>query len=119
MNAINLKEKLSLINDHWSPGVIAALNDCQFKLAKFAGDFIWHSHDDTDEAFFVVAGQFTMEFRDRSVEVREGELIVVPKGVEHRPRATTECQVLLVELAGTVNTGNAGGEKTVSADNWI
>lgn len=119
MSVVNLKRKLNAIDDHWSPKIIAQMNDLQFKLAKIKGEFVWHSHDDTDEAFFVVEGEFTMEFRDRSVSVKEGELIVVPKGVEHRPVAEKECHIMLVELAGTVNTGDAGGELTASNDDWI
>ena len=119
MDAISLAEKLTHITDHWSPRIVAQLNDVQFKLAKIEGDFVWHSHADTDEAFFVVKGQFDMEYRDRTVTVREGDLVVVPKGVEHRPRATNECHIMLVELAGTVNTGEVGGDLTASNDEWI
>jgi mannose-6-phosphate isomerase-like protein (cupin superfamily) len=119
MTAINLQQKLTLIDEQWSPKVVAQMNDCQFKLAKIEGDFVWHSHADTDEAFFVVKGEFTMEYRDKSVLVKEGELVVIPKGVEHRPCATEECHIMLLELAGTVNTGDAGGEMTAPAESWI
>ncbi len=119
MDAINLAEKLTQFDDQWSPRIVAQMNDCQFKLARIEGDFIWHSHDDTDEAFFVVQGEFDMEYRDRTVTVKAGELVVVPKGVEHRPCAAKECQIMLIELAGTVNTGNAGGDLTASNDEWI
>ncbi|MFK7820348.1 MAG: cupin domain-containing protein [Planctomycetaceae bacterium] len=119
MSVINLKQKLELIDDQWSPHIVARMNDCEFKLAKIEGDFVWHSHAETDEAFLVVKGEFTMEYRDRSVVVKEGELVVVPRGVEHRPRAKSECHILLLEQAGTVNTGEAGGELTAPADKWI
>lgn len=119
MDAINLTDKLTHITEHWSPRIIAQLNNLHFKLAKIEGEFIWHSHEDTDEAFFVVKGQFDMQYRDRTVTAREGDLVVVPKGVEHRPVATEECQIMLVELAGTVNTGEEGGDLTAANDKWI
>ena len=107
MNVIDLGEKLERISDHWSPRIIAALNGQEVKLAKFIGAFDWHAHPDEDEMFLVLKGTFTMEFRDRSVEVGEGQMLVVPRGVEHRPIAEHECSVMLVEPAGLVNTGNA------------
>lgn len=119
MEPVHLTQKLTLISDQWSPHIIAQMNDTQFKLAKIEGEFVWHSHDDTDEAFFVVKGSFTMEYRDKSVVLNEGDLVVVPKGVEHRPVAAKECHILLIERAGTVNTGNAGGNMTAAADKWI
>jgi len=119
MDAISLTDKLTQITDCWSPRIVAQLNDTQFKLARIEGDFVWHSHADTDEAFFVVKGQFEMEYRDRTITVHEGDLVVVPKGVEHRPRAVKECHIMLVERAGTVNTGEAGGDLTASNDEWI
>ena len=119
MSAINLKEKLSLFTEHWSPKVIAELNELQFKLAKLEGDFVWHQHDDTDEAFLVVAGELIIEFRDRKVTLSEGELYVVPKGEEHITRAPSECHVLILEPKGVVNTGEAGGDLTAPNDVWI
>lgn len=107
MNVIDLGEKLERFSDHWSPRIIAALNGQEVKLAKFIGAFDWHAHPDEDEMFLVLEGTFTMEFRDRSVEVGEGQMLVVPRGVEHRPIAEHECSVMLVEPAGLVNTGNA------------
>jgi len=107
---IDVQEKLSRFSDHWSPRIIASLNGQEVKLAKFEGAFDWHSHADADEMFLVLDGSFTMEFRDRSVELSKGQMIVVPKGVEHRPVAEAECSVLLVEPTGLVNTGD--GEKT-------
>ena len=119
MSSVNFAEKLSLFSEHWSPKVIAELNDYQFKLVKFQGDFVWHKHDDTDEAFIVIKGEMQIGFRDREVTVREGELFVVPKGVEHITRAKEECHAMLIEPRGVVNTGEAGGEKTALNDVWI
>lgn len=120
MNAvINLKEKLALFDEHWSPRVIAELNDYQFKLVKLQGEFIWHRHDLTDEVFWVLAGRLSIAFRDRTVVLESGEMIVVPKGVEHKPCAEAECSVLLVEPRGVVNTGDAGGALTAANDVWI
>jgi len=110
MQRIDLNEKLSRFSDHWSPRIIASLNGQEVKLAKFEGAFDWHSHADADEMFLVLEGSFTMEFRDRSVELEKGQMIVVPKGVEHRPVAESECSVMLVEPAGLINTGD--GEET-------
>lgn len=116
---INLREKLSLFPEQWTPKIVAELNDIQFKVAKIEGDFVWHKHEDTDELFLVLSGQFEMQLRDRSVTLTEGEMMVVPKGVEHRPCAQRECHILLAELAGTVNTGDVGGERTAPEDDWI
>ena len=118
-NAINLSEKLSKISDHWSPRVVAEMNDYQFKLAKLHGEFVWHSHEDTDEVFIVLEGVLTLEFRDKSVRLAAGEMFVVPKGVEHRPVAPLECSVMLVEPRGVVNTGDAGGDYTAKNDIWV
>lgn len=115
---INLRAKLASFGDHWSPRVVAELNDYQFKVAKVQGEFIWHRHADTDEAFLVLDGRLTIELRDGSVQLGEGELYVVPKGVEHRPVAAAECQILLIEPRGVVNTGDAGGEMTSANDVW-
>jgi mannose-6-phosphate isomerase-like protein (cupin superfamily) len=119
MKKINLKDKLSKFSDHWSPKVIAEMNDYQFKLVKIKGDFIWHNHEDTDEVFIVIEGSMKIEFEGRVVELDEGEMYVVPKGVEHKPFAENECKVLLVEPRGVVNTGNTEGELTASNDVWI
>lgn len=116
MNKINLREKLSLINDHWNPRIAAELNGQYVKLVKFQGPFTWHHHELEDELFMVVKGRFRMEYRDengeKSVLVEEGELIVVPRGVEHRPIADDECEVLLFEPVSTLNTGNTDNELT-------
>jgi mannose-6-phosphate isomerase-like protein (cupin superfamily) len=116
---INLAEKFGLFAEHWSPKIVAALNGQHVKLVKFAGEFVWHHHEHEDELFLVVRGSFRMEFRDRTETLREGEMIVVPRGVEHRPVADEEVCVLLFEPAATVNTGNAGGERTVAQPAWI
>lgn len=116
--AINLRDKLASFGDHWSPRVVAELNDYQFKVAKLQGEFVWHSHPETDEAFLVLRGKLTIEFRDGSVELAEGELYVVPKGIEHRPVAASECHILLIEPRGVVNTGDVGGERTAANDVW-
>ena len=119
MEKINLKEKLSKFSDHWSPKIIAEMNDYQFKLVKIKGDFVWHNHADTDEAFIVVEGKMKIEFENETVELNEGEMYVVPKGVEHKPRAETECKIMLVEPRGVVNTGNTEGDLTASNDVWV
>ena len=117
--AINLREKLARLSDHWSPRVIAEMNDYQFKLAKVQGEFVWHAHADTDEVFIVLDGALVLEFRDRVVPLSAGEMYVVPKGVEHRPVAARECAIMLVEPRGVVNTGDAGGAYTAPQDVWI
>jgi mannose-6-phosphate isomerase-like protein (cupin superfamily) len=107
---VNLAEKLARIGDHWNPRIAAELNGQQVKLVKFMGPFVWHAHEAEDEMFLVVRGRFTMELRDRSIEVGEGEFIVIPRGVEHRPVADEEVDVLLFEPATTLNTGDAVGD---------
>jgi mannose-6-phosphate isomerase-like protein (cupin superfamily) len=116
---INFAEKLSKFSEQWSPKIIARLNDYHFKVAKIQGEFIWHDHPETDEVFVVVKGQLDILFRDGGVSVNEGEMFVVPKGVEHKPVAESECHILLIEPAGTVNTGNIVNERTASHDTWI
>ncbi|WP_271408382.1 cupin domain-containing protein [Pseudomonas sp. Q1-7] len=116
---INLLQKLSLVTEQWSPKVIAEMNDYQFKVVRIQGDFIWHSHADTDEAFFVLEGQLRIDFRDRQVTLGSGELFVVPKGVEHKPYAEQEVMLMLIEPRGVVNTGDEGGDRTAASDVWI
>lgn len=116
---INLLQKLSLVTELWSPKVIAEMNDYQFKVVRIQGDFIWHSHADTDEAFFVLEGQLRIDFRDRQVTLGSGELFVVPKGVEHKPYAEQEVMLMLIEPRGVVNTGDEGGDRTAPSDVWI
>ena len=116
---INLQKKLAKFSDHWSPKIIAQMNDYHFKLVKLKGNFVWHSHDDTDEVFITLDGEMSIEFRDGKVDLKAGEMFVVPKGVEHKPFAERECKIMLVEPAGTVNTGNTGGEMTTDNNIWI
>ena len=118
-SAINLKKKLDKFSEHWSPRIIAQMNDYHFKLVKFQGDFVWHSHADTDETFIVIEGQMSIDFRDGRVDLKSGEMFVVPKRAEHKPVAEKECEIMLVEPAGTVNTGDSGGEMTAQDNAWI
>ncbi len=118
-DVINLSDKLALIGEHWSPRIIAEMNDIQFKLVKLAGDFVWHQHDETDEVFLVVVGEMQIGFRDREVTLRQGEMFVVPRGVEHITRAASECHALIIEPRGVINTGEAGGALTAGNDVWI
>jgi mannose-6-phosphate isomerase-like protein (cupin superfamily) len=113
-NKVNLAQKLSLFDEHWSPKVVGELNGQHVKLVKLLGPFVWHHHDEEDELFLVVKGRFRMEYRDRSEWIEEGEFVVVPRGVEHRPVAEEEAHVMLLEPATTVNTGSAGGGMTVA-----
>ena len=119
MDTINLKDKLAKFSDHWSPKVIAELNDNQFKLVKIQGEFVWHNHPDTDEVIIVIEGSMKIEFENETIELNEGEMIVVPKGVEHKPYAESECKVMLEEPRGVVNTGEADSELTADNDVWI
>lgn len=116
---INFQHKFGLITEHWQPRVVAEMNDYQFKLAKIQGEFIWHSHPETDEVFLIIEGALRLEFRDGRVDLKAGEMFVVPKGVEHRPVAANECKIMLIEPRGTVNTGDAGGPRTAANDVWI
>ncbi len=116
---INLKDKFAKFSDHWSPKIIAQMNAHHFKLVKIQGDFVWHRHEETDEVFIVIEGGMQISFRDGQVTLDPGEMLVVPKGIEHKPYAASECQLMLIEPAGTVNTGDVGGERTVQNDTWI
>ncbi len=117
--SLNFAEKFNLFHEQWLPKVIAEMNDYQFKLARLQGDFIWHSHSDTDETFVVLEGQLRLDFRDGHVHISQGEMYVVPKGVEHKPCAESEVKLLLIEPRGVVNTGQEGGERTADNDVWI
>ncbi len=117
--AINFAAKLALFDDRWQPRVIAQMNDYQFKLVKIEGDFVWHSHADTDETFIVLAGRLRIDFRDGAVHLGPGEMYVVPRGLEHKPFAEGEVRMLLVEPCGVRNTGDQGGERTAVNDLWI
>ena len=108
-----------MFNEHWTPKIIAELNDYQIKIVKVEGDFVWHDHSDTDEFFFVIEGTLFIEFESETMELNAGELYVVPKGVQHRPFAHGECKVMLIEPRGVVNTGEASSDLTASNDVWI
>lgn len=114
MECININQKFSLFSDHWNPRIIAELNGQQVKLAKLKGEFIWHKHDEEDELFLVVKGNLRMEFRDKVINIHPGEIFVVPKGVEHRPVAEEEVEVMLFEPASTLNTGSQRNERTIA-----
>ena len=116
---INLQSKFQLFSEHWSPKIIAEMNDYQFKIAKIKGEFIWHHHKDTDETFIVIKGTMYIKFRDSIVKLSEGEMFVVPKGVEHKPCAENECKILVVQPRGVINTGDVGGELTITIDTWV
>jgi len=117
--AINLGDKFAKFSDHWSPKIVARMNDYEFKLVKLRGEFVWHRHADTDEVFIVLDGEMTIHLRDGDVRLRGGEMFVVPKGVEHKPSAAAECRVMLVEPAGTLNTGDAVSDKTAAQGVWV
>ena len=117
--AINLKEKLGKFSELWSPKIIAQMNDYHFKLTRLQGEFVWHSHAETDEVFLILNGEMVIEFRDGRVALKAGEMFVVPRGVEHKPRAEHECQLMLIEPAGTRNTGDAQGEMTAEDNVWV
>lgn len=116
---VNFEQKLALFDEHWTPKVVAEMNDYQFKVVKIRGDFIWHDHKNTDETFIVLDGKLRIDFRDGCVNVGKGEMYVVPKGVEHKPYAENEVKLLLIEPRGVLNTGDAGGERTAENDVWI
>ncbi|NNM33912.1 MAG: cupin domain-containing protein [Gemmatimonadetes bacterium] len=115
---MNLADRVGALEELWSPAIVARINDHEVKVARIEGEFIWHAHPETDEAFLVLRGRLRMDLRDGSVELGPGDLYVVPRGVEHRPVADSECHIAMIELAGTVNTGDAGGERTVDAKEW-
>jgi mannose-6-phosphate isomerase-like protein (cupin superfamily) len=117
--AINFRQKFGLFAEHWAPKVVAEMNDYQFKIVKLEGDFIWHNHEDTDEAFLIIDGDMRIDFRDGAVQLAAGEMFVVPKGVEHKPYAEKEVRLLLIEPRGVLNTGDEGGERTAQNDVWI
>jgi mannose-6-phosphate isomerase-like protein (cupin superfamily) len=116
---VNLKQKFDLFVDKWQPKVVAEMNNIQFKLVRVEGEFVWHQHADTDETFLVIEGELEIDFSDRTVRLREGQMFVVPKGVEHRPRAVTEAKIMLVEPRGVVNTGDAESDRNAPNDVWI
>jgi len=115
---INLADKLGKVDAQWSPRIIAQMNDYHFKLVKIQGEFVWHAHAETDEVFIVLDGEMTIHLRDGDVRLRAGEMFVVPRGVEHKPSAARECRVMLVEPAGTINTGDAQSDRTAADNVW-
>ncbi len=117
--AINFQNKFSLFNEQWKPKVIAEMNDYQFKIVKLEGDFIWHDHPETDEAFFVIDGELRIDFEEGQVHLTAGEMFVVPKGMRHKPFAEKEVKLMLIEPRGVLNTGEEGGEITAENDVWI
>jgi mannose-6-phosphate isomerase-like protein (cupin superfamily) len=119
IDVVNISDKFEFIAEQWDPKIIAQTNDYYFKIAKIQGEFVWHSHPDTDEVFLVVDGSFTIYLRNEELKLNVGEMCVIPKGVEHKPAAKDECQILMVEPVGTVNTGDAGGDRTITDIAWI
>ena len=119
MKKINLKSKFIEFNETWSPKVIAEMNNYQFKLVKIKDEFVWHKHKDTDEVFIVIEGKISIEFEDQIVELNAGEMIVVPKGKKHKPFATEEAKIMLVEPRGIINTGDIESDLTAKNDQWI
>lgn len=116
---VNIAEKFSLFHDHWSPKVIAQMNQVQFKLVKIQGEFTWHDHKDTDEVFIVIDGEMAIEFEDKTIKLSTGEMFVVPKGIKHKPFAVEECKVMIIEPVGVINTGEADSALTADNDIWI
>jgi mannose-6-phosphate isomerase-like protein (cupin superfamily) len=119
MDVVNIAQKLTLFNEHFTPKIVGEVNDAHVKLVKFKGEFMWHHHDLEDELFLVVKGKFTMRFRDKSVEIKEGEFLIVPHGVEHCPVAEEEVHIMLLEPKSTVNTGDKINDRTVAQLQWI
>lgn len=116
---VNLQEKLALFSEHWSPKVVARMNDYEIKVVKLQDEFVWHSHEETDELFLVIDGRLTIQLRDGDVSLGPGEMYVVPQGVEHCPIAEGEVSAMLIEPVGVVNTGDAGGERTATYDDGL
>lgn len=119
MDKINIYEKLTLFNEHWSPKIIGEVNESYVKIAKLKGEFLWHTHENEDEMFYVLKGQLVIKFRDKDVILNEGEFIVIPKGIEHMPVAEKEVHVMLIEAKTTVNTGDVRNERTVEKPDRI
>ena len=116
---INFKDKFTKFSDHWSPRVIAEMNDYQFKLVKVEGEFVWHNHPDTDEVFIVIEGELNIELPDGVVTLSSGELFVIPKGIEHKPVANKECKIMIIEPKGVVNTGDETTNLTAENNLWV
>ncbi|MGE5248853.1 MAG: cupin domain-containing protein [Bacteroidota bacterium] len=118
MEVVDLADKFSLFSEHWKPKIVGELNDSHVKIARLKGEFIWHRHEQEDELFLVIKGRLVIKLRDRDLVLEEGQLVIIPKGIEHMPLAQEEVQVLLLEPKSTLNTGNVQNERTVQAD-WI
>lgn len=116
---VNFQQKFGLLREQWAPRVVAEMNDYQFKIARLEGDFVWHDHKETDEAFIVLEGTLRIDLRDGAVSLNAGEMFVVPKGVQHKPYAEREVKLLLIEPRGVINTGDEGGERTAQNDQWV
>jgi len=116
---INLQQKFGMFADQWAPRVVAEMNNYQFKIVKLEGDFVWHSHQDTDETFVVIEGNLRIDFRNGAVQIAAGEMFVVPKGVEHKPSAEREVKLLLIEPRGVLNTGDEYSDRTTPNDIWV
>lgn len=119
IKSINIEEKFSLFQEFWSPKIIAGMNNYHIKIAKIKGEFVWHNHPDTDETFLVIKGQMQLHLKDKIIQLQPGEMVVVPSGVGHMPVAPDECHILMIELAGTLNTGDTRGVRTVETPEWI
>jgi len=119
INKINIQGKLDTFSDHWSPKIISELNGQYIKVAKLKGEFIWHKHDDEDELFLVISGVLKIEFRDKTITLSPGEILTIPRGVEHRPIANSEAAILLFEPKSTLNTGDKSDERTIIQPEWI
>ena len=119
MKKINFRKKFEKFSEHWSPKVIAELNDYQFKLVKIKDDFVWHNHQHTDEAFIVINGTIYIEFENKIEEINEGEMIIVPKGINHKPFAKNEAEIMIIEPRGVINTGQVNDKLTAPNDEWI
>lgn len=119
IKVINFHNKFELFSDQWKPKIIAQMNENHFKLVKIQGEFVWHNHVETDETFIVISGEMGIHLRDKTISLTNGEMVVIPKGVDHKPFARHECQILLIEPAGTVNTGNEIGDFTAPDGDWI
>ena len=119
MDKVNLSQKFALFQEYWSPKIAGELNDSYIKLVKLKGEFVWHQHENEDELFLVVKGHLLIKLRDRDIQLKEGEFVVIPKGVEHLPIAEEEVHVLLLEPKSTLNTGNVQNERTVNDLEWI
>tara|TARA_B100000029_G_C17360405_1_gene882313 strand:+ start:33 stop:395 length:363 start_codon:yes stop_codon:yes gene_type:complete len=118
-NPINILSKFNLFSDYWSPKVVAEMNDYQFKLVKIKGEFVWHEHKETDEVFIVIEGKMEIELENKKIKLNKGEMFVVKKGQQHRPFASNECKILIVEPKGVINTGEHTLERTAKNDIWI